>query len=157
MSCRIELRDDHLEQHFSVTHFECFKYMRFTAALHTYFAVSDISNVKVEGLQGLTYYDGTDKWWSKKREEAAEVVFAGEVDRAYIKAPDVIKIHDSGAPGGGRTYEVHKQGFPDAVLWNPGAERAASISDLGDPEWRRMVCLGPGVVVPDPSPRPSPI
>ncbi|EFJ44634.1 hypothetical protein VOLCADRAFT_106296 [Volvox carteri f. nagariensis] len=182
----IELRDDHLEQHLSVIN-KGLTYNPFTAALHTYFAVSDISNVKVEGLQGLTYEDSTDSL-TKKREEAAEVVFPGEVDRIYIKTPDVMKgnpwkelqrwaevqhrihhkpfpslhsplptltflrrfkfdyhqIHDSGAPGGGRTYEVCKQGFPDAVLWNPGAKRGASISDLGDPEWRRMVCLGPG-------------
>ncbi|EFJ47250.1 hypothetical protein VOLCADRAFT_81580, partial [Volvox carteri f. nagariensis] len=114
ISNRIELCDDNLEQHLTVANKDS-KSMPFTAALHTYFAVSDISNVKVEGLQGLTYMDSTDSR-IKKREEAVEVVFPGEVDRIYIKAPDVIKIHDSGAPGGGRTYEVHKQGFPDAVL-----------------------------------------
>ncbi|GLI67153.1 hypothetical protein VaNZ11_011366 [Volvox africanus] len=144
----VELCDDNLEQHLEVTNTGSGP-MPFTAALHTYYAVSDISNVKVEGLKGLAYLDSTDGRL-EKREEAAEVVFSEEVDRIYIRAPDVIKIHDSGAPSGPRIYEIRKRGFPDAVLWNPAAERAAAMSDLGDPEWRRMVCLEPGLVVSDP-------
>ncbi|GLC34306.1 hypothetical protein PLESTM_000180500 [Pleodorina starrii] len=145
---RIELCDDNLEQHLEVTNTGSGP-MPFTAALHTYYAVSDIANVQVEGLQGLAYLDSTDGRL-EKREEAEAVAFGGEVDRIYLRAPDVIKIHDSGAPGGARTYEVRKRGFPDAVLWNPAAERAAAMSDLGDPEWRRMVCLEPGLVVSEP-------
>ncbi|PNW81222.1 hypothetical protein CHLRE_07g347100v5 [Chlamydomonas reinhardtii] len=148
LTTRVELCDDNLEQTLTVKNTGSAP-MPFTAALHTYYTVSDIANVSVEGLKGLTYLDSTDG--RKEKAEAHEAVaFPGEVDRIYLRAPEVIKIHDSGAPGGGRTYEVRKRGFPDAVLWNPAEAKAAAMSDLGSPEWKRMVCLEPGLVVSDP-------
>ncbi|KXZ53672.1 hypothetical protein GPECTOR_6g589 [Gonium pectorale] len=148
LTTRVELCDDNLEQTLTVTNTGSGA-MPFTAALHTYYTVSDISNVQVEGLKGLTYLDSADGR-VEKVEASEKVTFPGEVDRIYTKAPDVVKIHDSAAAGGARTYEVRKRGFPDAVLWNPAAAKGAAMSDLGDPEWRRMVCLEPGLVVSDP-------
>ncbi|KAG2496379.1 hypothetical protein HYH03_005607 [Edaphochlamys debaryana] len=150
LTTRVELCDDVLEQRLAVTNTgKGPGPMPFTAALHTYYTVSDISNVEVEGLQGLQYLDNADGRLQKAEAEA-RVVFPGEVDRIYIDAPDTVKIHDKGAPGGGLTYEVRKRGFHDAILWNPAAVKAAAMSDLGDPEWKRMVCLEPGLVVTKP-------
>lgn len=39
-----------------------------------------------------------------------------QVDRAYIGAPDTLKVSDSGR---GSVIMVHKRGFRDAVVWNP--------------------------------------
>ena len=36
---------------------------------------------------------------------------------------------------------------PDVVLWNPGAEKAAKMGDLGAGRERRMVCVEPGLAV----------
>jgi glucose-6-phosphate 1-epimerase len=30
------------------------------------------------------------------------------------------------------------------VVWNPWAEKAAAMVDLGDPAWRSMVCVEAG-------------
>lgn len=63
----------------------------FTAALHTYFAVSDISAVTVEGLDGVTYSDSLAD--GAKVTQAGAVKFDREVDRIYIATPDdAIKV-----------------------------------------------------------------
>jgi glucose-6-phosphate 1-epimerase len=35
---------------------------------------------------------------------------------------------------------VDAAGFPDVVVWNPGAELAASLADLAPGDWRRFLC-----------------
>jgi glucose-6-phosphate 1-epimerase len=37
-------------------------------------------------------------------------------------------------------------GFPDAVIWNPGAERGAALKDLEPDGFRRMLCVEAAVV-----------
>lgn len=47
--------------------------------------------VKVHGLQGLTYKDNTNNMLEDK-EDRKLVVFPGELDRIYVKTPDVIEV-----------------------------------------------------------------
>ena len=37
--------------------------------------------------------------------------------------------------------EIAMEGFPDAVVWNPWAERAAALPDLPDDGYRCMLCV----------------
>jgi glucose-6-phosphate 1-epimerase len=60
--------------------------MSFTTALHTYFAVSGIEGVTVEGLTGVTYTDSLAG--GAKVVQEGPVVFDREVDRIYLAAPD---------------------------------------------------------------------
>jgi glucose-6-phosphate 1-epimerase len=60
--------------------------MSFTAALHTYFAVSSIDAVKVTGLEGVSYSDSLAG--GAKATQEGPVVFDREVDRIYLGAPD---------------------------------------------------------------------
>lgn len=120
--------------------------MPFTCALHTYYRVSDIGNVVVEGLQGVDYLDSA-AGRVKKTEEQAAISIGQEVDRIYLGAPDSIKIRDA---GNGRCIEVRKHGLPDAVLWNPWAAKARALPDLGDEEYRQMVCLEPAAAASGP-------
>lgn len=46
-------------------------------------------------------------------------------------------------PARGRVIVLAKAGFADAVLWNPWVEKAASMGDFGDEEYREMVCVEP--------------
>jgi glucose-6-phosphate 1-epimerase len=114
----------------------------FTVAFHTYFSISDIKNVKIDGLEGIDYLDSL-----KKRERFTEtgkgVRFAGEVDRIYLKTPRVLSVVDEGT---GRTVQQQKIGFPDAVVWNPWIEKAKKMQDFGDDEYLRMVCLEAGYI-----------
>lgn len=60
--------------------------MSFTAALHTYFHISSIDKVTVEGLDGVTYTDSLQG--GTKITQAGPVIFDREVDRIYLAAPD---------------------------------------------------------------------
>ena len=110
----------------------------FEVALHTYFAVSDIASVEVEGLDDLTFIDKPDGGARKK--QSGSVSFESEVDRIYLHAPSPLRILD-GASG----FELRGD-WKSAVTWNPGATKAATMSDLGKEEWRRFVCVEVGAV-----------
>lgn len=106
----------------------------FTAALHTYLAVDAIERARVVGLQGIGYADkalGTDGI-----EAAAELAFAGEVDRLYRRTPPALRLQD-----GRRHLVVAQHGFEDTVVWNPWRERCAALVDMPADGYRRMVCI----------------
>ena len=92
----------------------------FTAALHTYFGVSDIAKTRVLGLKGVPYHDGNvpdeSALAGRKRfdgDDADTINFDGEFDRIYCGAPDWLTIEDE---AGGRAIGVEKHGLPDAVM-----------------------------------------
>ena len=43
--------------------------------------------------------------------------------------------------GGRRSFQITAAGFRDAVVWNPWTELAASIPDMKDEEYERMLCV----------------
>ncbi|KEZ70536.1 aldose epimerase, partial [Pseudomonas syringae pv. syringae FF5] len=59
-------------------------------ALHTYFAVSDVRQVSVEGLDGLRYIETLANW--EEREQSGDLTFTGETDRIYKDTPGVLRI-----------------------------------------------------------------
>jgi hypothetical protein len=46
--------------------------------------------------------------------------------------------------GSGSTVQVHKQNFPDAVVWNPWIDKSKAMGDFGDEEYKVRVCAGMG-------------
>ncbi len=38
--------------------------------------------------------------------------------------------------GRGRAVVIEKEGFPDAVVWNPWIDKAAGMGDFGDEEYK---------------------
>jgi D-hexose-6-phosphate mutarotase len=57
--------------------------------------------------------------------------FAAELIAACLAA--CLQISDSGS---GAVVEVHKSGFPDAVVWNPWVAKAQAMADFGDNEYK---------------------
>ncbi|PIN05344.1 putative enzyme related to aldose 1-epimerase [Handroanthus impetiginosus] len=100
----------------------------FTFAIRNYVSVSDISEVRVEGLETLDYLDNV---LQKRRftEQADALTFDGEVNRTYLDTPPKIAIIDHGKK---RTFVLRKQGLPDAVVRNPWDKAGKSIPYLGD-------------------------
>jgi len=43
-----------------------------------------------------------------------------------------------------RRVVIKKAAAASSVVWNPWAEKAATMADLGDPDWRGMVCVETG-------------
>lgn len=59
----------------------------------------------------------------------------------FARAGRTVRIEDTGPPG--RCIVVESDGFQDTVLWNPGPDSAKAMADLGDEEFRSMVCVEP--------------
>ncbi|GBF93444.1 glucose-6-phosphate 1-epimerase [Raphidocelis subcapitata] len=135
----VKLEDEALTQEMTATNTGD-KPMDFTCALHTYFSVSSIEKVHVEGLDGVGYTDSLQG--GKPLTQDGPVVFRQEVDRIYLATPDTIKIVDEGA---GSCVEITKTGFPDAVVWNPWIDKSKAMGDFGDDEYQVMLCIEPAV------------
>jgi glucose-6-phosphate 1-epimerase len=114
----------------------------FEEALHTYFAISDITGIAISGLAGTTYIDKTDSA-RRKRQTAALVTITAETDSIYLDTPGQCGIEDRGWR---RRIVFEKDGAASTVVWNLWAEKAAAMIDLGDPAWRGMVCVETGNV-----------
>lgn len=115
---------------------------QFENCLHTYFTVGDISQVKISGLHGSNYLDAV-AGRTRKQESAPAITFAGEVDRIYYDAPQVVDIQDAALR---RTIRVDKTGSNSTVVWNPWIAKAKAMADFGDNEYQRMVCVESGNV-----------
>ncbi|MEI7844645.1 MAG: D-hexose-6-phosphate mutarotase [Chloroflexota bacterium] len=130
----IRLLDTSLEMAISVTNRDSLP-ISFTIALHTYLRVDHVSQVLINGLQGLTYKESANlnKEFS---DGAAYIAFTGEVDRIYLDIPGTIQLID-----GARNLRIQASGFSDAVIWNPGAEKCASLGDLRPDGYKQFVCV----------------
>ncbi len=112
------------------------------SALHTYFAVGDVAQCHVVGLKGLSYVDFLNGR-ARCIEEGSELSVPGAMDRAYERSPEALAIHDRDRLC---TFKITKDGFADTVVWNPGEEGAAALSDMPAAAWRSMLCVESGNV-----------
>ena len=109
----------------------------FEEALHTYFAVGDVRQVSVAGLEGATYMDKVDGA-KRKTQTDALITIAGETDRLYLNTGAAVTLSD---PGLGRRIRVEKTGSRSSVVWNPWVAKSRAMADFGDDEWPGMICL----------------
>ncbi len=86
-------------------------------ALHTYFAVTEFDQAKVDGMP-----------------------FSGALDDIRPATPQ-LRL-DTGAG----KLQLEQQGFSEWVVWNPGAQGAAATADMDDSDYRRFVCIEPARV-----------
>ena len=106
-----------------------------SGALHTYLAVGDIREVRLEGLDGTEYLDTVGP--HQRRHQNGDVVFEGEVDRGYFTSADV-QVKDAALQ---RVVTVHGSGSACRVVWNPWIAKAAALADLPDEDYLRFVCV----------------
>lgn len=114
----------------------------FTFSLRNYLSVSDISEVRVEGLETLDYFDNLQKG-ERYTEQADAITFDSETDRVYLSTPTKTAIIDHEKK---RTYVLQKEGMADAVVWNPWDKKAKSLPDLGDEDYKKMLCVDSAAV-----------
>ena len=107
-----------------------------TQALHTYFAVGDIAQVGIAGLDGSRYLDKVRDF--AVFDQSGTVMFDGEVDRIYQRVQGPLTISD---PVLGRRIDIDCSGSTTTVVWNPWKEIAIAMQDLADDDYRRLVCV----------------
>lgn len=112
------------------TAFDC------TGALHSYFAISDIAAIRIDGLGGGEYLDKVLN--HQRLTQAGPIEITRETDRVYVDTKADCVIADAGWR---RAIRIGKRGSRTTVVWNPWVERARQLGDFGDDEYRGMVCV----------------
>ncbi|MDR7193207.1 D-hexose-6-phosphate mutarotase [Luteimonas terrae] len=123
----------------------------FTQALHSYFRVSDVAEVRVDGLDGLRFLDKNDGYAAHTQigtwvlDDARD---PGRSDYIYADAGGRYRLDD---PGLDRRIELTTSGSRALVVWNPGETSAERSSDMNAGAWRGFLCLeaanaGPDIV-----------
>jgi glucose-6-phosphate 1-epimerase len=106
-------------------------------ALHTYFAVGDVTKALVFGLDGTTYIDKTDGF-QRKTLDCRPVRFSKEIDQVHVGAKGACVIHD---PVWDRQIVIEKIGSHSTAMWNPWIEKTKTMSDMPSDGWKQMICV----------------
>jgi glucose-6-phosphate 1-epimerase len=114
-------------------------------ALHSYFAVSDIKQVRIEGLDGVSYLNTLESW-EQPNVQSGDITFSGETDRIYQDTPDLISVID---PEWKRKIQIQTIGSNSAVVWNPWIEKTKTFNDMEADGWQNMVCVETANVMTD--------
>jgi glucose-6-phosphate 1-epimerase len=104
-----------------------------TAALHSYFNVSDINQIKVTGL-GIDYRDALSV--PNPPKQCGELTFDQAVDRLYTNAEAINYIYDID-----RMIKLTHHNGSEVVTWNPWQTAATAMADMDDDGYRTMVCV----------------
>jgi glucose-6-phosphate 1-epimerase len=105
-------------------------------ALHTYYRVGSVHDIRVDGLEGVRYLDSLDG--RRERSQDGTITFASEVDRIYLGTGLPITIDDASLH---RRIAISAKHSGSTVVWNPWIAKSQRLSDLGDQEWRTFVCV----------------
>ncbi|MDQ2075494.1 D-hexose-6-phosphate mutarotase [Marinimicrobium sp. ABcell2] len=110
-----------------------------TWALHSYFPVRNLEEVRVKGLAGKTYLDNLEQLAPKTQEQ--DLGFIGEVDRMFPGVEQALEI--DGEP----TIRIEHDQCPSVITWNPGPEHAAKMADVGAGNEQGFICVERGAVL----------
>ncbi len=112
-----------------------------TQALHTYFPISDITQLKATGFEGSTYIEFGE---GPFKQNSDEVLFDKETDRVYTQLGEQQELH---TPEG--IIEVSRENSHSAVLWNPWVDKSQRLSRFNSEDYQTMVCLEAANVLED--------
>lgn len=111
--------------------------MTFEEALHSYFAVADVTRVAVHGLSNKAYLD-KNLGMEQLCDSGPAVTITEPTDRVYLATPGPCTIED---PAGRRRIVIERSGSDSTVIWNPTGNPPSPLPDLGPDEWRRFICV----------------
>lgn len=106
--------------------------LTYSCALHTYFAVDDISQTRLSGLSG-GYLDKTRGF--NQFETPNNYQFTSETDRVHLCTAETVTINHGFETG------VNSYGHDSLVVWNPWAENSTSMQDMTDDGYQSMLCV----------------
>ena len=110
--------------------------MRFEEALHSYHRIGSARDVRVRGLDAVTYRDKTDS--NREKTQHGDIAMVSETDRTFLNTSGPIDVID---PVLRRRIRIAKDDSFTTVVWNPWTEKAHALPDLADDEWMRFVCI----------------
>jgi len=108
----------------------------YTCALHSYYNISALDNISIEGLKKITYYNQLTGEHDIQEEEQLQIEDA--LTRHYLNTESTVVLNDDIFR---RRIKIEKLGSKVTTVWNPGEEACASISDLPDDAFHAFVCI----------------
>jgi glucose-6-phosphate 1-epimerase len=110
----------------------------FTAggALHSYFAIGDVTQMSIAGLAGREYIDQLDG--NQVKQQTGDVKISQEMDRIYVNSTDTCIIRDAALA---RDITIKKTGSHTTVVWNPWQDKAKAMADFSDDGYQNMLCI----------------
>lgn len=109
----------------------------FTAAFHNYFAVTNVAESRVFGVENLPFQDrlADGATGTEAADGGAGYLVDKAVDKLYVGAPEELAVFDFGAL---KVLKIKKSAsLPDATVWNPFGEGGC------DGGWKNFVCVEP--------------
>lgn len=110
------------------------------AAMHTYFAVGDVREIAIAGLQDAAYLDNTRGLAADVQHEKT-LRLSGSTDRIYDVAGEVV-LDDEAR---GRRIVSSPRGTRKTVVWNPWDQLVTGMADIPDDGWPQFVCIEPAI------------
>lgn len=110
--------------------------LRFEEALHAYYRVGDAGKTSISGLDHTQYLDKTDSF--REKTQNGDVLIKAETDRVYLNTEKPLRLVDGVLH---RKTVVTKENSRTTVIWNPFPEKAAAMKDLGQDQWKSMLCI----------------
>ncbi len=107
----------------------------FAEALHTYFNISNITDIFIDGFDGSVY---SDRLTDQDITQSGSITFNAETDRIYSNPLQEAIIND---PGKSRKISNTRINSASAVVWNPWIEKSKKMPDFGADEYPGMVCV----------------
>lgn len=109
--------------------------LEFTAALHGYFRVDDVTQVALHGLEGQGYWDAVA---DTHPQQQGAIRFGVETDRVYPRAEQMLQLETPDAP----TLQLCQDAaWTETVVWNPGPALCARLADMQTDSWQQMLCV----------------
>ena len=108
----------------------------FEEALHAYFLVGNAETAILRGLDATDYIDKTDDCTPKY--QSGDLRLTAATDSVYLDTQQEIALCD---PALNRRVTVQKGNSLTTVVWNPWAEKSASMPDLGPGQWKHFLCI----------------
>ena len=105
-----------------------------SAALHTYFAVPDISSTAITGISGAYTNNLNNTLYENSPDP---YVFTKETDRVQHSSALKTEIASSAAT----LHVVQHAGHDSLVVWNPWLDKATGFVDMADDEYKKFVCI----------------
>lgn len=106
-------------------------------ALHTYFAVGDVHQASVHGLEGVPCTEhaaAPEGAWDSR----APLRFRAETDRIFQGTPDRVELL---APALHRLVTLTTTNVRSAIVWNPWPAKTARLSGMAADDWQRFCCI----------------
>ena len=109
------------------------KEFKLTQALHSYFKLSNISNVVVKGLDEKPCFDALT---NKTNIQNGDITFNQEFDKVFQKVDNELILQDRE-----KIIRINNEGSSSVVVWNPWIDKGKRMSAMRDEAYKEFVCI----------------